>query len=136
MGRPNEIQDELLQHLVPCPIPFLDAGMNRGIASLPDPPPGRLPSTPSFSPHLAHVFPHGRPSTVQRVRTTSGLVLCEDEIRFLQRIGRHCVSRCEVEADVTTRERSIPLSSRFRYMRDLTSSHRYRMSLIGETLVV
>ena len=29
MGRPNEIQDELLQHLVPCPIPFLDAGMNR-----------------------------------------------------------------------------------------------------------
>ncbi len=42
------------------------------------------------------------------------LFIDEDEARFLYRIRRHRVSRCEVEADVTTREGFAPLAGPWR----------------------
>ena len=42
------------------------------------------------------------------------LFVDEDEARFLYRIRRHRVSRCEVEVDVTTREGTVPLAGPWR----------------------
>ena len=87
--------DPLFQRLIRCLVPFLDAGMSRGISSLPRPstgsaatggPKGFFPSSAWFSPWTpVHGFIQYAPRQVWPWTST--------KIRFLQRIGSHCVSR-------------------------------------------